>query len=101
MPVGELVITPLPTFFTVSWKVAILNVAVTDVFATSVNAHEPVPLHPPPLHPANVDPVAGFAASVTLVPASYVAVHVEPQSIPTGELITIPLPVQTSAAVSV
>jgi len=45
------------------------RVAVTLVLAFRGTAHGPVPEHPPPLHPINVDPEAGVAVKVTVVPA--------------------------------
>jgi hypothetical protein len=59
-----------------------------------------VPLHDP-LQPVNVEPVAGVAASVTLLPKFSVAAHVAPQSIlPAGTLVTVPLPVPTFVTAS-
>jgi hypothetical protein len=77
-----------------------LKVAVR-VFAPSiVTVHGPAPLHAP-LQPENVDPPAAVAVSVTLVPASKAAVHVAPQLIAAGLLVTVPLPVPDFAIVSV
>lgn len=70
-----------------------LNVAVTDcawlIETVQVAA---VPEHAPP-QPANVEPEAGAAVSVTLVPLSYSAEQVDPQSTPAGEEVTVPEPV--------
>jgi len=38
------------------------------VAADIVTVQEPAPEQPPPLHPVNVEPVAGVAVSVTVVP---------------------------------
>src|SRR5437899_1262843 len=66
--------------------------AVTVVLAVSVTLQVPVPEQPPPLQPAKVEPVAGFAVSVTNVPLSNEAEQVTPQSIPGGLEVTVPLP---------
>jgi len=57
--------------------------------------HVPVPLHAPD-HPANVDPLLGFAASVMAVPAVKLALHVWPQLMPAGVLLTVPDPLPAS-----
>src|SRR5262245_50940954 len=67
--------------------------AVTVVSAVRVTVQFPVPEHPPPLQPAKVEPMAGEAVSVTAVPLSNVAEHVEPQLIPAGFEVTVPRPV--------
>src|SRR5262249_60625020 len=48
---------------------------------------------PPPLQPAKVERRAGEAVSLTAVPLSNVAEHVEPQLIPAGFEVTVPRPV--------
>src|SRR5207244_4111949 len=73
---------------------------VTVVAAESVSTQAPVPEHPPPLQPLKVEPAAGVAVSVTAVPLAKLAVHVAPQVIPTGELVTVPLPVPALLTVS-
>ncbi|CAG9933408.1 protein of unknown function [Candidatus Nitrotoga arctica] len=50
-----------------------------------------VPLHAP-LHPEKIKPEAGVAVSVTLVPRVKGALHLVPQLIPSGDEITVPLP---------
>lgn len=70
-----------------------LNVAVTVVLEFNVRAQVPVPAQPPPLQPANVDPVDGVAVNVTFVPEENDLEQVDPQSIPDGLLVTLPLPV--------
>src|SRR5204863_412582 len=72
----------------------------TVVAAESVSTQAPVPEHPPPLQPLKVEPAAGVAVSVTAVPLAKLAVHVAPQVIPTGELVTVPLPVPALLTVS-
>jgi hypothetical protein len=58
-----------------------------------------------PLQPVNVLPAAGVAVSVTDVPELYVALHVAPQLIPAGALVTVPVPdpafVTVSACVTI
>jgi hypothetical protein len=52
----------------------------------------PVPEQPPPLHEPTAYPAPGLACRVTTVPVENVAVQVEPQLIPLGELVTLPDP---------
>jgi len=102
MPAGLLVTlpAPVPALETVSVKVRRVKVAVTVVAAESVTTHVPVPEQPPPLQPLKVAPTAGVAVSVTAVPLAKLAVHVTPQLIPTGALVTVPLPVPALLTVS-
>src|SRR5512134_3397213 len=95
MPAGVLLTVPLPVpaLLTVrltpgDWS----NVAVTVVAAVRVTVQVPVPVHPPPLQPVNVEPVAAVAVRVTAVPPAKVPEQLEPQLIPDGSLITVPLP---------
>jgi len=67
-------------------------VAVTDVFADNVTLQLAVPLHAPD-HPANVEPEFGAALSDTAVPLTKLALHVDPQLMPAGLLVTVPAPV--------
>jgi hypothetical protein len=57
-----------------------------------VTMQVPVPLHAPP-QPLKVQLLAGAAVSVTGVPGAKLALQVVGQSIPPGELVTVPLPV--------
>jgi hypothetical protein len=70
MPAGlELTLPrPRPDLLTVSVNFWTAKVAVTVVAAVIVTVHVPVPEQPPPLQPVNVEPLAGDAVSVTLVP---------------------------------
>ena len=77
------------------------NVAVTVVSAVSVTWQVLVPEQPPPDQPVNVEPDPGVAVSVTWVPFANCAEHVEPQSIPAGELVTVPDPEPALETVSV
>ena len=70
------------------------------VAAETVTAQVPVPEQPPLLQPVNVDPAAGAAARVTVVPLVKLAAQVAPQLIPAGELVTVPLPVPDGVTVS-
>src|SRR5947209_4778176 len=106
MPAGLLVTVPapVPALETVSVKVGVeaaVKVAVTVVAAETVTTHDPVPEHPPPFQPLKVEPAAGAAVSVTAVPLAKLAVHVAPQLIPAGALVTVPLPVPAGVTVRV
>ena len=70
---------------------AVLNVAVTDVAADAMMLQVPVPLQAPD-HPANVEPLLGVAVRVIAVPAVKLALHVCPQLMPAGALLTVPDP---------
>jgi len=101
MPAGLLVTVPAPppVLVTVRVEGTALNVAVTDLLALITTVHVPVPLHPLPLQPPKVDPDAGAAVNVTVVPDEKGKLHVVPQSIPAGLLVTVPSP--TPALVTV
>src|SRR5207247_9861383 len=77
------------------------KVAVTDVAAFSVTAHVTVPAQPPPLQPAKVEPAAGAAVKVTVVPLAYAAAQVVPHEMPAGALVTVPMPAPALVTVSV
>jgi len=107
MPAGVLVTVPvpLPEFVTVSCTVAggggaeALNIAVTAVWFASNTVHVPVPVHAP-VHPANIEVAPGLAVSVTDVPTVKLAVHVTPQFMPAGALVTVPAPLPASVTVN-
>jgi hypothetical protein len=46
-----------------------------------------------PVQLARVEPLAAVAVSVTLLPELKLALQTEPQLIPTGLLVTVPVPV--------
>ena len=69
-----------------------VNVAVTETSLVNVTLQVPVPVQAPD-QPANVEPAFGAAVSVTMVPLVKLALHVAPQSIPAGLLVTVPAPV--------
>jgi hypothetical protein len=54
-----------------------------------------------PVHPANVEPADGEAASATPVPEVNAALHVAPQLIPAGVLVTVPVPLPALLIVNV
>jgi hypothetical protein len=66
----------------------------------TVTSHEPVPVQPPPRKPVNVESELGVADSVTLLPSATFSLHVEPQSIPAGVLVTVPEPEPDRVTVS-
>src|SRR5437867_4229285 len=77
------------------------KVAVTDWAAFIVTTQLPVPLHPAPLQLPNTDPLAGAADSVTDVPMTNDALHVAPQIILAGLLVTVPPPLPAFVTVRV
>src|SRR5450631_394620 len=54
-----------------------------------------------PFHPAKKAPVPGFGVNCTLVPEAKEAVQVEPQLMPAGLLVTVPVLVPASVTVTV
>ncbi len=80
--------------------VVAVKVAVTERAAVIVVTHEPLPTQAP-LQLVNVEPEAGVAVSVTLVPLVKLALHVEPHWMPDGFDATVPLPVPARATSSV
>src|SRR4029453_3900304 len=69
--------------------------------ALSVTLQVPVPEQPPPLQPMKVEPAAGAAVKVTVVPLVNAAAHVVPQEMPAGGLLTVPAPVLLTVSVEV
>ena len=78
---------------------AVPKVALTACTALIVTVQAPVPVQAP-LHPVNVEPVAGVAVKVRVLPLENDATHVVPQEIPVGALVTVPLPVPDLVTVS-
>ena len=76
-----------------------VNVAVTVVLACRLRLHVPVPVHPPD-HPKKVLPESGAAVNTTAVPLGKLAVQLPGQSIPAGELVTVPAPLPALFTVS-
>jgi hypothetical protein len=97
MPEGLLLTVPVPVpeGVTVSCTVVgpalAANVAVTVAAAESVTLQAPPPVQPPD-QPVNVEPPVGVAVRVTAVPLLNVALHVCPQLMPDGLLLTVPVP---------
>jgi hypothetical protein len=107
IPAGLLVTVPapVPALWTVSWTelggggVLAVNVAVAETSLVSVTLQVPVPVQAPD-QPANVELAFGAAVSVTMVPLVKLALHVAPQLIPAGLLVTFPAPVPAPWTVS-
>ena len=107
IPEGLLVIVPapVPELWTVSWKevggggALAVNVAVTAALPVKVTLQLPVPVQAPD-QPANVEVAFGAAVSVTIVPLVKLALHIAPQLIPAGLLVTFPAPVPALWTVS-
>jgi hypothetical protein len=104
IPAGALVTVPVPFPASVTVNVKLLTLAVkfavTAVAAPIVNVHVPVPSQGPAPQPVNVDPVAGTAVNVTIVPLAKLATHAVPQLIPAGALVTVPVPVPAFVTVT-
>src|SRR5436309_2609295 len=93
IPTGLLVTVPPPLPVLVTVRVYnCVKLAFTACAALIVTTQVPVPLHPAPLQPVNTEPLTGAAVKVTDVPLANEALHVTPQSMPAGLLVTVPLP---------
>ena len=77
-----------------------VKIAPTLVAAFMVTVQVPVP-EQAPLQPAKVEPELATAVRVTLVPWAKVVLHVPPQLMPPGELVTAPVPVPLGATLNV
>jgi len=101
MPEGVLVTVPVPCPASVTDICVGVEVkdAVTVVLAFKTTVQGTFPEHAPD-HPLNVTFAAGVAVSTTLVPGENEAVHVLPQLMPAGLLVTIPVPFPVSETVS-
>jgi hypothetical protein len=101
MPAGLLVTVPVPDPARVTVSVYVgVKVAVTAAAALIVTVHGPVPVQAP-LHPVKAEPALGVAVRVTTVPLTKSALHVAPQLIPAGLLVTDPMPDPAGVSVSV
>ena len=67
------------------------TVAVIVVSEFSATAQGPRPEQPPPDHPAKAESGPSTAVRITCVPALNECEHVEPQLIPVGLLVTVPV----------
>jgi len=65
--------------------------AATEAAAFKGTVHGPVPEQAPD-QPTKIEPRPGVAVSVTVVPAANDVEHVNPQLMPVGLLVTVPLP---------
>src|SRR5262249_47937710 len=96
IPAGLLPTPPLPLPSLVIVSVCVgsnVKTAVTARAWSIVTEHGLVVPVQSPVQWSKVDPNAGVAVSVTIVPSGKACVHVAPQSIPTGLLPTVPVPV--------
>jgi hypothetical protein len=96
IPEGVLVTVPAPVPLLATVRVKgpefAVKFALTDFAASRDTLQAPVPLQAP-LQPAKVDPESGVAVKLTTVPLSKSAEQLEPQEIPAGVLVTVPVPV--------
>lgn len=103
MPAGELVTVPVPepprVTVSLSALVSRLKVAVTLALLARATVQGAVPVQAP-VQPAKDEPDAGEAVKITLVFSLKVALHVEPQSMPAGVLVTVPVPEPVSVTES-
>ena len=102
MPAGDEVTVPapVPVLVTVSVYVLAVNVAVIAAAAVTVSVQVLVPVQPPPLQPVNVEPAAGAAVSVIIVPWPTFSAQSAPQLMPAGDEVTVPLPVPALVTVT-
>jgi hypothetical protein len=95
------VATDLPrTFGTTQCGALFANVTVTEWSLVIESTQAPVPAQSPD-QPAKRDFRPGVAVRVTAVPCVNVATQVEPQLMPAGELVTVPVPRPAFVTVSV
>ena len=79
-----------------------MNVALTDdLLPFTTTTHELVPEHPEPDQPAKVEPESEVAVSVKTVRESTVTVQLDPQLIPEGLDVTVPVPEPDTVTVNV
>src|SRR2546426_323125 len=92
---------PVPARLTVRVKRCAVKVAVTDFAAVIVTVHVAPETVSHPLQAVKVDPLAGLAVRVTLMPLSKVAVQVLGQVIDPSLEVTVPFPVPARLTVRV
>jgi hypothetical protein len=73
---------------------------VTAAAAVTVRTQVLVPVQPPPDQLAKVDPTAGAAVKVTIVPWPKFSEQSAPQLIPAGDEVTVPAPVPALVTVT-
>lgn len=102
MPAGALVMVPVPGPDLITVRVADTraNVAVTDAAVFIATVQPPVPKQPP-LHPVKAESASGVTVKLTTVPLAKAALQLEPQEIPAGALVIVPVPVPDLLTVSV
>jgi len=76
-----------------------VRTAPTAVSLSRIRLHGAVP-EQAPVHPVKVEPELAFPVSVTDVPVAKLALHVRPQLMPAGALVTVPVPLPESVTVS-
>jgi hypothetical protein len=93
---------PVPARVTVKTALVgvVLNVAVTCWLALSVNVQDGLLPLQPPVHPVNDEFAAAVSVSVTCVPLVKAALHVVPQLMPAGLLLTVPPPAPAALMLS-
>jgi hypothetical protein len=89
---------PVPALFTVSVGVGVVNVAVTDRDAFIVTVQLVPDAVSQPFHAEKTEPFSVVAVSVTDEFVLNAAEHVDPQSIPAGQDVTVPLPLRTTVS---
>jgi len=72
--------------------VPVSKLAETDLAASTATVQESVPEHPLPLHPVKMEPAEGDAVKVTLAPFGKADEQADPQAMPAGLLVILPLP---------
>ena len=77
-----------------------VKVAVTERAVVIVTVHAPVPEQAPP-QPVKVEPVEAAGVRVTMVLKGYDSEQSEPQAMPAGVLVTVPVPVPLRVTVRV
>ncbi len=78
-----------------------MKVAVTDLSESTVSVQVGAAPEQAPLQPVKVEPEAGVAVRVSVVPAGRPAEHLAPQSICATGLVTVPAPLPAFVTVSV
>jgi hypothetical protein len=98
IPAGSLTIVPLGVpLDVISFTIVVVNAYPEELLKVAVHATLLFRVTLPAVqlldHPANVEPGAAVARRLTFVPLLKLFVHVLPQLIPVGLLVTVPVPV--------